>query len=108
STLKGVDARASVRAPERDVPPELEAICVKATALEGKDRYPSAREISDAIERFLDGDRDLAMRKDAAERHLVRAEQALARAVSGDAITEHSDRGEAFRELSHALALDPS
>src|SRR5438067_1302548 len=29
STLLGADARASVRAPDRDVPPELDAICVR-------------------------------------------------------------------------------
>ena len=52
-----VEARASVRYPDADVPPELEAICVKATALR-EERIPGARELHAEIERFLDGDRD--------------------------------------------------
>ncbi len=32
ATLKGADARASARAPDRAVPPELDAVCVRATA----------------------------------------------------------------------------
>src|SRR5262249_4049186 len=33
STIAGADARASVRAPQSDVAPELEALCVECTAL---------------------------------------------------------------------------
>src|ERR1700677_274186 len=33
STLAGLDARPSARSPHLDVPPELDAVCVKATAL---------------------------------------------------------------------------
>ena len=48
--------RLSERAFARGVPPELVAICVRATALDRGERYASARELHDAIERFLDGE----------------------------------------------------
>src|SRR5262249_28317925 len=66
-TLKGtVDARAATRAPGRDVPPELEVTCVRATKLAPADRFASARELCAAVERYLDGDRDLARRRELA------------------------------------------
>lgn len=102
-----VDARCSVRAPERDVPPELEAICVMATQLERDHRYRSARELHDAIGRFLDGDRDLERRKSLAVNHLELAEleiQAI-HSETGDGV-QH--RAKALGELGRALALDPT
>ena len=78
STLDGADARASVRAPSRDVPPELEAICVRATATAAAERYASAREMGDAIDRYLDGDRDIQQRREMATRHAEAAEKASA------------------------------
>jgi serine/threonine-protein kinase len=107
STMEGVDARASARAPERDVPPELEAICVKATATAPDDRYATAREMSDAIERYLDGDRDLQQRHEMAARHAQTAEQAAAAALAGDGADAETARRTAMREFSRALALDP-
>jgi serine/threonine protein kinase len=62
STLAGADARASSRAPGRDIPPEVDGICLKATALRPADRYPSAREVYRAIEGYLSEDRDLELR----------------------------------------------
>ena len=58
-TLAGVEARASVRAPDANVPPELEALIVRATTLDPRERIQSARELSDALEAFLDGERDI-------------------------------------------------
>ncbi len=109
ATLKGADARASVRAPDLAVPPELDAICVRATASDPAARFASARELSDAVDRFLDGDRDLEQRRAMAERHTERAEALFTsaeRAPTADAAT--ADREEALREASAALALDPS
>src|SRR5262249_45355841 len=63
------DARISKRFPEIDVPPELEAICVKATALDPDKRYPRARDLADALERYLEGDRDVLQRRSAAGKH---------------------------------------
>src|SRR6185437_2580174 len=42
SALAGADAHASSRAPDRDVPPELEAAWERATALDPRDRLSSA------------------------------------------------------------------
>lgn len=107
STLQGADARASARAPHREVSPELEAICSKATALQPCDRFPSLRELLDELERFLDGDRDLARRRELAAEHARSA--ALA---ASEAFDEQSDSTEARRRALHhagrALALDAS
>ncbi len=107
ATLQGVDARASVRAPHVDVSPELEAICVKATALHPADRFASLRELLDALERYLDGDRDLARR-----RELAVDQARLATSAASEAFDERSDSTEARRRALHhvgrALALDAS
>jgi serine/threonine-protein kinase len=108
STMDGADARPSVRAPERDVAPELEAICVKATASEPAARYATARELSDALESYLDGDRDLQQRREMAARHAQAADQAAARALVDDGPGAEEARRTAMRELSRALALDPN
>jgi serine/threonine-protein kinase len=52
STVQGADARASVRAPDRDIAPELDAICQRATAVDPEERYPDARELQNATSRF--------------------------------------------------------
>jgi serine/threonine-protein kinase len=90
----GVDPRPSARAPEADVPPELDAICARALAIDPAQRFASARAISEEVERFLDGDRDLARRRAMAEEHAARA----------IAATSHD---EAIREATRALSLDP-
>jgi serine/threonine-protein kinase len=95
------DARPSVRAPDRDIAPELDAACVAATAPDRAAR-PSARALAEMIERFLDGDRDLVQRKRLATTHLEAARTALA---AGDGETE---RALAMREAGRALALDPT
>ncbi|MBS2012888.1 MAG: protein kinase [Deltaproteobacteria bacterium] len=105
SALKGADARPSVRAPHRPVAPELEAICVKACARDREGRYASARELADATEAYLSGDRDLALRKTLASVHLDRARDAAAGALAPGAPL--GTRQDALREIGHALALDP-
>jgi serine/threonine-protein kinase len=106
STGKGLSsARFSERCPEREIPPELEAICVKATALSPDDRYPSARALHEAIESFLSGDRDLALRRALAARHAEAAEEAAARALAGAG--DLAARKTALQEAGRALALDP-
>ena len=107
STVGGADARASVRAPHLDVPPELDAICVRATALERTDRYPGAGELIDDLERFLDGDRDVEQRQ-----RLARVHAQVATQAADDALTDAADptaaRRRALREVGRALALDPA
>ncbi len=105
STLTGPETRASIRAPKLDVPPELEAIWTKAVALKKEDRFASARELNDEIERFLDGDRDHEQRKKMAGDHVRRGEELSARARENDGL---EDRKAAMQELGRALALDPS
>ena len=99
SATAGVDARPSVRAPERTIPPELDELCVLSTAIDPDDRIPSARELGDRVQRYLDGDRDVAARQKLAAEHLARANAAFA---AGD---DH--RSLAMREAASALALDP-
>ena len=98
-----VEVRATVRAPHLDVPPELETICLQATALQVKDRYPSARVLHDALGRFLDGDRELEQRRQLAARHVDAARSALVAATG----PEQEQRVIAMTELTRAVALDP-
>ena len=106
-TLKGTDARPSVRAAERAIGPELDAICVRATALDRIQRHESARALADDIERYLDGDRDVTRRRalaDAAANDAAQAaERAKHRGEPGLAA-----RAQAIRDVNRALALDPT
>jgi eukaryotic-like serine/threonine-protein kinase len=79
------------------VPPELDDLCARATAAAAADRLPSARALGDAIQLFLDGDRDLERRRSLAAAHAARAA-----AMTGD-----EARPEAMREAGRAIALDP-
>jgi eukaryotic-like serine/threonine-protein kinase len=100
--LTGIECRPSARAPEMDIPPELDVICVTATKLDRAQRHASARALHDAIQRYLDGDRDLALRKDLASTELADARAALGRGNGTD------ERRQALRAAARALALDPT
>ena len=100
SILRPIDARPSRRRP--DAPPELDAICERATVLEPEARYPTARALGDAVQAFLDGDRDLAMRKALAQTHVAAARAALAGGADA------ARRREAMQAAGRALALDPT
>jgi eukaryotic-like serine/threonine-protein kinase len=102
---KGADARVSVRAPAREVPPELEELCVRATARDPAARLASARELREGVERFLDGDRDLELRRAQARRHAEAAEAATDRALG--AAAPLIERQNALQKVGRALALDP-
>ena len=101
TTTAGVVAKPSQRAHERDIPPELDAICMLATSTDKRDRFATARQLGDAVQRFLDGDRDLALRKELAATELDIARKAIARGSSVE------DRRIAMRSAGRALALDP-
>lgn len=107
STLAGADARASTRARGEEIPPELDAICIKATAFVPEGRFQSVRELNEALERFLDGDRDLELRSALAKKHVESAEESLRRSTS-DLDSEEQHRSDAIREIGRAIALDPS
>jgi serine/threonine-protein kinase len=104
-TLSGVDARPSVRAPEADVPPELELACRRATRIDRDKRYAGARELCRAVESYLEGDRDLELRRELAETHGRAARAAAERALETGGLAE---RKRALVEIGRALALDPN
>jgi serine/threonine-protein kinase len=106
STLAGAEARPSVRAPERAVAPELEQLVVRATALDPADRPASVRELSEAIEHFLDGVRDLELRRELAASHARDALRAAEHVGRDDSFALVARR-KAMREVGRALALDP-
>ncbi|MEZ4394204.1 MAG: serine/threonine-protein kinase [Polyangiales bacterium] len=104
STLTRDAPRLRERAPEADVPPELEAICARAVALDPDARFVDARSLCDAVEGFLEGDRDLERRREMARGHAERADALADKALELDSETH---RREAIREAGRALALDP-
>jgi serine/threonine-protein kinase len=101
-TTAEIAPRARQRARGKEVPPELDALCTAATATERTLRVQTARELGDRVQRFLDGDRDLALRRDLARNHLGRAQAAFSTGDTDDL------RRTAMREAAAALALDPA
>jgi len=107
STLSLPEGRPSDRSPDLDIPPELEELCARATALEREKRPSTARAIHDAVERFLEGERDLALRHDLADLHTARAVSLADLTGAARDPDESLDlRRRAIRELGQALALD--
>lgn len=96
-----------------NVAPELDALCARALAQAPEERLASARELAEGIERYLDGDRDLSLRRDLATAHVEKARACLAaeeRAAANEseaANRDESPRVVALREVIQALALDP-
>jgi serine/threonine-protein kinase len=88
---------ASARAP--DVPPELDQVCACALAPDPAHRLGSALAIADAVERYLDGDRDAATRRALAEKLVTSARERLASGPDA--------RVAAMRDALKALALVP-
>jgi len=101
-TISGVDAGAIIAGLERKVSPELTALCVRATALDPVDRIQTARALHEAIEAYLDGERDQQMRRELAEHHLDLAREAMAQ--SSEDLEAHK---RALRETGRALAIVP-
>jgi len=100
--LTGVDGKPSKRTPHVEIPPELDVICLTATQTDRDRRYPTARALHEAIQHYLDGDRDLALRKELSSTELAAAREAMSRGKSAD------DRRDAIRAAARALALDPT
>jgi serine/threonine-protein kinase len=106
TTLAGLEPKDFRRAIDRDAPPELVDLCVRATELDIEKRVPDAKSLHDAVEAYLDGQRD----RDARHRQsIVHAERA--RAASVDALVggdgSAQARETALQEANRALALDP-
>ena len=102
AVVDGPDVRPSAVAPDRAIPPELDELCLQATTGERALRLATARELGERVQRYLDGDRDLAARRQLARDHLDRAHAAFA---AGD---DEEHRRVAMRDAAAALALDPS
>jgi hypothetical protein len=99
STLSGDPEGPSKRAPDRAIPPELEKACSTALSFEAAAR-PTAAALAAEIQRYLDGDRDLAKRRALAAEHLAAAREDIA---SGDP----TRRADAIGRAGRAIGLDP-
>jgi serine/threonine-protein kinase len=97
-----LDRSPAARAPAGEVPPELDVACVLATMPDPKDRTRSAGELAEAVDRYLDGDRDVALRRALAEEQVQRARRELE-----DQEAPAEARARAVSLLARALALDP-
>jgi serine/threonine-protein kinase len=84
------------RRPDRAIAPELDAACIAALARDPKQR-PATRALADAVQRYLDGDRDLERRRQLAAEQVELARTARAQ----------GHRSRAIRLAGRALALDP-
>jgi eukaryotic-like serine/threonine-protein kinase len=93
------DAPARRVSEQRTIPPELDAVCFDALA-EDPTARPTARELADRVQAYLDGDRDLERRRLLAAEQLTIADEAL-HSNTPDA------RSIAMRRAGRALALDP-
>jgi serine/threonine protein kinase len=116
AAFEDYDARPSLRAPDRDVAPELDALCVATTQMEPEDRLASARLLGESVQRYLDGDRDTSLRQRLAAEQLDLARAALVTNPSNSTDTPSpirptigDDRRRiAMQHASRALALDPN
>ncbi len=98
STISGLEHRPSRRNPDAEIPPELDELTVAAIRVDRENRVATARQLGDGIQQYLDGDRDLALRRSLAKTH---HEHAIIAFTAGD-------RSKAMREAGRALALDPT
>ena len=67
----------ALRAPDRTIAPELDAACRDAL-VESPAARPTARALAERVQAYLDGDRDLARRRELATEALAAAQAALA------------------------------
>ncbi|HEY5948647.1 MAG TPA: serine/threonine-protein kinase [Kofleriaceae bacterium] len=99
STLTSPQQAPARRASERAIPPELDGVCFDALADQPASR-PTARELADRVQAYLDGDRDVERRRALAAQQLSAAREALGSA-------DKDARASAMRRAGRALALDP-
>lgn len=106
TTRIGINACPSQRAPKAGIPEGFDTVCVRATATDPKLRYPSARELHDAVEHTLEAVLEAGRRTELASRHAEHAESLAMRALT--ATSGHYElRAKALREAGRAFALDP-
>jgi serine/threonine-protein kinase len=99
STLAKPAQSPAERAPDKNIAPELDTVCLRALAEIPEDR-PTARELADAVQAYLDGDRDVERRKLLAIAQVAAANDALASAAP-------DGRASAMRRAGRAIVLDP-
>ena len=103
---------------EDDAPPELVAVARRALADDPARRPESARELAAAVDRFLEGERDLAPRKKLADDSAQEAQrgatepgvasQRAALQLAGRALVLDPDHRDARSVLHHLLTAKPA
>ncbi len=95
--LRALDEEGRLRASDRvpDVAPELDEICARTLARDPDGRPARARDLAEAVERFLDGEQDANLRKDLAAKH-------------ADAVAPPSHRGRRSARRRAARSTPPS
>lgn len=91
----------SRRNPKHEIPEEFDSICRRACSPDASLRYATARELHDAVEAVLQGDRDLELRNRLATNHLERAVERLQES------TEPNQEALVLQEVGRALTLNP-
>jgi len=99
TTLTQPQEAPATRNSERAIAPELDAACFDALA-EDPGKRPTARQLGERVQAYLDGDRDVERRRILAAKSLEGAKVAL-ESDADDA------RALAIRRAGRALALDP-
>ena len=94
------------RAPEREIPPELESICLKAVAYRPQDRFQSVRALWSEIEAFLEGRKEQKRLQELADAQLVVADAAASRYRRVRAELLHLEEAVRAEELN-ANPFDP-
>lgn len=93
--------------PPRDAPPELYVLALRATRFHQEERPASARELADAVERYLDGDRDETLRIKLASERAAEAKELANQALDGPEEQREAARSRAMRAAGRALAIVP-
>ena len=92
------------------IPPELLQLIQSCVAVSREKRPSDAGAVAITMQLYLDGDRDLALRRNLAVAHRKEAEALVKRATDPSLSQDESlqCRRDALREVGKALALDPS
>ncbi|MBP8811857.1 MAG: serine/threonine protein kinase [Kofleriaceae bacterium] len=106
STFETDGLRPAGRRPDRAIPPELDDLVYAATRRDPADRLARAAEVAAALERYLDGDRELERRRAVAADQATEALAALARGRT-EPSREADHRVLALQLIGRALAFDP-
>jgi len=91
-------------APEEDIPPELDTLCLRNLAMDPNDRSPDAVEFARDIERFQDSMRDRERERVLQEARMLRANDALTR--YDDAWATYLQHASARRRYEAEVQMD--